>query len=195
MDYHRPAERVTIDIPVEYDFVGYRKLFRTRFDDVRGRPFKSASELCYGLRRVINEDPSRENAVKEIALEKRKVIVFYNFDYERDILLNIDLPGFAIAEWNGHKHEPIPTCDDWLYLVQYAAGAEGWNCVATDTVIFYSLSYSYKIMEQACGRIDRVNTPFKKLYYYYLRSKAPLDIAIGRALKSKKKFNERRWVG
>ena len=64
----------------------------------------------------------------------------------------------------------------------------------TDTVIFYSQNYSYKVMEQASGRIDRLNTPFKDLYYYHLKSKAPIDLAISRAVAKKKKFNERKFA-
>lgn len=96
---------------------------------------------------------------------------------------------FEIAEWNGHKHQPIPDTDKWVYLVQYNAGAEGWNCVNTNTMIFYSQNYSYKVMVQAAGRIDRVNTLFRDLYYYHLKSRSGIDLAISRALKNKKKFN------
>ena len=141
-------------------------------------------------------DESRQAALIDLAQGHPKIIVFYNFDYERDILLNLAYPsGTAVAEWNGHEHEPIPVeSERWIYIVQYAAGAEGWNCIETDTMVFYSLNYSYKTMHQAEGRIDRMNTPYVDLYYYHLKSTSAIDIAIGRALAQKKTFNERKFV-
>jgi hypothetical protein len=126
---------------------------------------------------------------------KKKVIIFYNFDYELEMLRDCEYPvGTAIAEWNGHRHDPLPDGDLWVYLVQYTAGAEGWNCTTTDTIIFYSQNYSYKIMKQSAGRIDRLNTPFKELYYYHLESMSGIDLAIKKALKEKRTFNERSFV-
>ena len=139
---------------------------------------------------------TRQTTLLEILEKHPRAIVFYNFDYERDILKGLDYgKGTDIAEWNGHQHQPIPDSERWVYLVQYNAGAEGWNCIKTDTIIFYSQNYSYKIMEQASGRIDRLNTPYKDLWYYHLKSRAGIDLAISRALNSKKAFNERKFYG
>lgn len=141
----------------------------------------------------MNLDISRQIALLEILEKHPKAIIFYNFDYELELLKQI-LSRYEIAEWNGHKHQPIPTGDMWAYLVQYNAGAEGWNCITTDTIIFFSQNYSYKIMAQSAGRIDRMNTPFTDLYYYHLKSRSGIDLAISKALKEKKTFNETRYV-
>ncbi len=193
-----------ITVKVDHDWEKYKETMRTRWDPYKDEPIQQASALCYILRRVVNEDESRVAALMEILEKTPRAIIFYNFDYERDILLNLfadddglavnPLLSYEVAEWSGHAHQPVPKSKRWIYLVQYTAGCEGWNCIKTDTIIFYSQSYSYKVMEQACGRIDRLNTPFVDLYYYHLVSRAGIDMAISKALDKKKKFNERKFV-
>ena len=147
------------------------------------------------MRKVVNSDDSRIVSILEILEDHPKAIIFYNFDYELDLLKQMCYDNaYEVAEWNGHKHQPVPDGNQWVYLVQYNAGSEGWNCITTDTIIFYSQNYSYKITEQASGRIDRLNTPFVELYYYHLRSRSGIDLAISKALREKKKFNETGWV-
>lgn len=178
-------------VPVPYDISKYKDLIRTRWNPWEDKPIENASEFCYALRKIVNSDEARQVMLLEILEAHPKAIIFYNFDYELEILKSLHYsPKTAVSEWNGHKHESLPTGDKWVYLVQYSAGAEGWNCVSTNTIIFYSQNYSYKTMVQASGRIDRRNTPFTDLYYYHLRSKSGIDLAISRALKNKKKFNE-----
>lgn len=177
-------------VSVDYDRDMYKKVMKERWDPYKNQPIPTAAELCYVLRRVTNSNQSRIDAVVNISKKRKKIIVFYNFDYELEILKNANYrKGTVVAEWNGHKHEPIPKTDKWVYLVQYAAGAEGWNCIETDTIVFYSQSYSYKTTVQASGRIDRLNTPFVDLYFYKLKSRSSIDLAIGRALRNKKDFN------
>ena len=198
MDFERKTVRHHEDIWCTYSVKNYKKVIKDRWDIFKEEPLQNAAALCYTLRRVVNSDDSRLNAVYEIAKRARKVIVFYSYDYELALLKGLfedvfERAGerFEVAEWNGHKHQEIPNrCESWVYLVQYNSGSEGWNCVLTNTIIFYSQSYSYKQTEQASGRIDRRNTPFVDLYYYHLKSHAGIDLAISRALNDKKIFNE-----
>lgn len=195
MDFNRETVAHHEDIYVKYDTAAYKEATRTRWDSFKNEPIQNASGLCFVWRRIVNEDVSRQIALLELFEKHPKMIVFYNFDYELNVLKNLYYgTNVEIAEWNGHKHQPIPESESWIYLVQYTAGAEGWNCVKTDTIVFYSQHYSYKIMHQAAGRIDRLNTPFSDLYYYHLKSRSGIDLAISRALKEKKKFNEAKYV-
>jgi len=189
MDFERKTKTHNEVVFVNYDQKAYKDIYQTRWNPYTNAPVKNASELCYLLRRLVNSDDSRKLALLELVEKHPKVIIFYNFDYELEILRTI-FENYTYAEWNGHKHDPIPKSDSWAYLVQYSAGAEGWNCVETDTIIFFSQNYSYKVMVQASGRINRLNTPFVDLYYYHLKSRAGIDLAISRALKNKKNFNE-----
>lgn len=195
MDFKRNTVSHHEDVHVKYNVSMYKDATRTRWDPFRNEPITDAAGLCRVWRRIVNTDLSRQIALLEIFEDHPKLIIFYNYDYELDILRGLYYgPDVEVAEWNGHKHEPIPVSDSWVYLVQYTAGAEGWNCITTDTIVFYSQNYSYKIMEQARGRIDRMNTKFIDLYYYYLKSRSGIDLAISRALAAKKNFNEGRHV-
>lgn len=189
-----PAERHTRRnrsyIPMEYDKEMYESIAKKRVDPWTEEPYRNAAGVCYGLRKCVNLDRSRVDHIRLVARKRKKLIVFYNFNYERDTLLELQ-DEFNVAEWNGHNHEPIPSTDSWVYLVQYTAGAEGWNCVETDTIVFYSLNYSWKILEQAEGRIDRINTPFTDLHYFYFFSESGIDSAIRKAVQEKGVFNER----
>lgn len=191
MEFLRNTVQHNETIWVNYDKFEYKDICRNRWNKWKEKPIETASEYCLCLRRCVNSSDSRQLAVLEIFEKHPKVIIFYNYDYELEILKNLGYgPNVDISEWNGHKHQPIPESDSWVYLVQYNAGAEGWNCVKTDTVIFYSQNYSYKIMVQSSGRIDRMNTPYIDLYFYHLKSRSGIDLAIDSALKKKKKFNE-----
>lgn len=220
---HMPYLRTTVRhprvIPVTYDKELFRKVVVDRWHVYENRPIREISELFSVMRRVVNSDPSRLQAVKDLLSQHSKLIVFYNFNYELEMLRSLgtqsvslganskkslDTPSpigngiasspLSVAEWNGHKHEEIPKSDRWLYLVQYTAGAEGWNCIETDSIAFYSDQYSYKVLEQARGRIDRMNTPFTNLFYHYLRSDSVIDKAIVKSVENKEDFNERKFV-
>lgn len=195
MDFKRKTVPHHEDVYCQYDISKYKDAIRNRWDPYKNEPIQQASGLCYVLRRIVNTDPSRQTALLETLEKHPKAIIFYNFDYELDLLVELaEAHSIDTAQWNGHAHQPIPTSDQWWYLVQYTAGCEGWNCVKTDTIIFFSQNYSYKVMAQAAGRIDRLNTPYTDLYYYHLKSRSGIDLAISKALNAKKKFNETKWV-
>ena len=195
MKFERETVQHHYDIYVTYDNKLYKDVMKRRWDIWNDEPIINASGLCYALRKIVNSHESRSTKLLELFETHQKMIVFYNFDYELEILKSLYFgEGVIVAEWNGHKHEPTPTGNQWVYLVQYTAGAEGWNCITTDTIVFYSLNYSYKIMHQSAGRIDRLNTPYKDLHYYYLKTRSGIDLAIERALNDKRKFNESSFI-
>ena len=195
MKYKKHTTHVKKEIKVGYDRKVYDTLLKDRWNIFKDRPIRNISELCYSLRRVINSDKSRTKALAKLTKEHPKIIIFYNFNYElyllRDIADELKIPR---SEWNGHIHEEIPKTDSWLYLVQYTSNAEGWNCIETNAMVFWSQNYSYKTMIQASGRIDRRNTPFENLYYYTFVSSASMDLAIQKTLGNKKSFNDSLFI-
>lgn len=196
MDYKHDINAHHEDIRCDYDVSMYHDAIRKRWDPFKNEPITQASGLCYTLRRIVNSDQSRQVKLLEILEKHPKAIIFYNFTYELEILRNLAYgEDVEIAEYNGEKHQDIPSGSKWVYLVQYNAGCEGWSCIRTNCTIFFSQNYSYKIIAQAAGRIDRLNTPYTDLYYYHLRSRSGIDLAISKALMNKKKFNERKFAG
>lgn len=194
MPVKKEAELHHEDILCDHDRLAVKEFLKTRWDPYKNEPIQNAGSFNYVYRKLVNTDPSRVVHLLEIFEKKERVIVFYNYDYELDILKQTYFGDCVeVAEWNGHKHQEIPESEKWVYLVQYTAGCEGWNCIKTDTIVFYSQNYSYRVMVQAAGRIDRLNTPYTDLYFYHLKSSAKIDLMIDRAVKAKKKFNEGRF--
>lgn len=195
MPYAKTTIPHDIEIKVDFSKEKFDTVSVKRWNIFEDKPIKDISELCFTMRKVVNSDDSRIKAVDDIYKNKHeKIIVFYNFNYELESLRKYcEKNKINFAEWNGHKHEPIPKTKKWIYLVQYMSGAEGWNCIETNAIIFYSQNYSYKIMTQAAGRIDRLNTPFTDLYYYHFRSKSTIDQAILKSLRNKCDFNENKF--
>ena len=194
MAYQRSTGIISEIITVPYDKEKF-KIVLNRWNPYEDSPIKNISEFCFTMRRVVNSDFRRLIAIRKLIIKHRKIIVFYNFNYELDILRELNgNPDILVAEYNGHKHEPLPKTEQWVYIVQYISGAEGWNCIETNCAVFYSLNYSYRMMTQAAGRIDRLNTPFANLYYYYINSASAIDIAILKALKNKQNFNESKFT-
>lgn len=195
MPYDRRTVQHHIDIKCGYDRAKYLKVWRDRWDPYKDEPIAEPSALFYCMRRVVNDDPTRIVEVGKILDDHPRTIIFYNFNYELEKLRTLcDERALPHGEWNGQIHSDIPDAESWVYLVQYTAGSEGWNCIETDTIVFFSQNYSYKVMIQAAGRIDRLNTPYEHLYFYHLKSYAPIDIAIMKALKEKKTFNENAFL-
>lgn len=202
MEFERSTVPHHIPIYVDYDKATYKDVLKRRWNIFKNEPIQQASQLCYILRKIVNTDESRVNALMDLLDDHPTAIIFYNFDYELDMLHQLFwgpeneewAAGFEVAEWNGHMHQEVPRGNKWVYLVQYTAGCEGWNCIRTDTIVFFSQNYSYKVVTQAAGRIDRLNSPFIDLYYYHLKSRSSIDLAISRALDTKKKFNEGKFA-
>lgn len=189
----RHTTRQSITIEVGYDHSLLERVTKDRWHVYENRPIRDVAEMFHVMRRVVNSDPSRVQSIRNLIDVHKRLIVFYNFDYELHSLREL-ASSVKLAEWNGHKHEAVPEGDRWVYLVQYTAGAEGWNCISTDTTIFYSQPYSYKVWHQAHGRTDRLNTPFLKLFYYTLLSNSLIDRLISRTLSNKKNFHESAYI-
>ena len=191
MKYQKKTSTHYSSIQLPYDRELYSRIAEDRWNPYKAAPIEKISEACYLMRKAVNSDPSRMRAVRDLWRKHPRLIIFYNFDYELEMLRGLDSNA---KEWNGHKHDPLPVGDKWLYLVQYNSGAEGWNCITTDAILFFSQSYSHKTMVQAAGRIDRLNTPYTDLYYYTLLSDSPIDKAIAKCLKNKEDFNEKLFL-
>lgn len=193
MAFVRHTERMVNRIYLDYDQVKFDRVVKDRWNPYEDKPVRDVSELFRLMRRISNEDPSRVEFIRKLLTCHDRLIIFYNFNYELELLRELK-DRTDVFEWNGHRKDPVPEGDKWVYLVQYVAGAEGWNCVSTDAMVLYSMTYSYKNFMQALGRIDRLNTPYTTLYYYLLTSYSAIDSAVLKSLTLKKSFNERIWA-
>lgn len=195
MDYEKKTINNVVNMVMPYNSELFDQVYKKRWNPYKNEPLKNASAACYAMRRVVNSDRSRFDAVLKLLELHKKLIVFYNFDYELDILRGLaDVVEVPVAEYNGHMHEPIPQAESWIYIAHYVSAGEAWNCIETNAIVLYSRNYSYKTTIQAMGRIDRQNTPYRNLYYYFLTSDSPIDQAIKKTFEEKKNFNEKKFV-
>jgi len=193
MPFDSGIESVVNYLDVGYDHEKWDMAVKRRWHPYEDRPIKDVGELFRVMRKIVNTDASRLEMIIELMRTHPKLIIFYNFNYELDILRGL-ADGVEVAEWNGHRKQPVPSSERWVYLVQYNSGSEGWNCTETDAMVLYSLTYSYRNHVQSQGRINRMDTKFKKLYYYVLVSDSAIDRAVKEALRNKKSFNEGKWL-
>lgn len=194
VERHTTRERETVYC--DYDRDLYKWVVKNRMDPWTEEPLRDAGGVCRILRKVVSDNDWRSEQAKRILSSNERVIVFYNYNYELDRILAVaESLGLPTAQWNGRRHDAIPAEPRWVYICQYTSAAEGWNCTSTDTVLFWSLNYSWRVTEQCEGRIDRLNTPYSRLRYYFLESHSSIDEAVRRSLSSKKVFNERAFVG
>ena len=194
VERHTTRERETVYC--DYDRDLYKWVVKNRMDPWTEEPLRDAGGVCRILRKVVSDNDWRSAEAKCILSSNERVIVFYNYNYELDRILAVaESLGLPTAQWNGHRHDAIPAEPRWVYICQYTSAAEGWNCTSTDTVLFWSLNYSWRVTEQCEGRIDRLNTPYSRLKYYFLESDSSIDKAVRRSLSSKKVFNERAFAG
>jgi hypothetical protein len=190
MDYVPHTTRRNFKIILPYDETKSDIVRKRKWNVFTDKPVKGITEAVYLLRRVSNSDESRQAQLLKLIKEHPKLIVFYSFDYELDILKKVCAHADVVfGERNGHKHDPQPSGNRWVYLVNYMSGAEGWNCIDSDTIVFYSQQYSFKILEQASGRIDRQNTKFRTLNYFHFMSESWIDNEIRHSLDRKQDFN------
>lgn len=195
MPVMKKTRRHILKTETHYDKKLYNDVVKYRWNPYKDQPIETPSEYTQVLRRIVATSRGRKDSVKELISSTDRLIIFYNYDYERSILMQLCKDSKKeYSQWNGHKHEEVPFNNHWVYLVQYTAGAEGWNCTETDTILFYSPNYSFKMMEQAQGRIDRINTTYKDLNYYLMYSKSPIDVAVLGAINKKKRFNASAWA-
>lgn len=193
LPYLKDNVRHTEFIDVSYDKELMDLALRKRWHVYEDRPIVDVAELFRVMREINNTDPSRLETIKRILQYHPKLVVFYRNNFELEILRTLG-ENYTIAEMNGHKKDPLPDTDSWVYLVQYTSGAEGWNCTQTNAMVFYSLIGSYRTFEQAQGRIDRMNSPVKDLYYYVLVADSKIDRSLRDHLERKELFNERIWA-
>jgi len=170
-----------------------------RWNALEDKPIRDPAELFRTMRQISNMHPSRLEYVLTALKKHRRLIVWYNFDYELELLRRLPASTtlgeiVPILEYNGYKKDRLPDEGPMIYLVQYVAGAEAWNCTTVNAMVFYSLTYSWRNFHQAQGRIDRMDNTHMDLYYYMLVSNTKIDSKIQEALERKEDFNEREFV-
>ena len=89
MDIKRRTIPHRINVITDYNKESYKIITKDRWDFINNKPIENASQYVQLQRQVVNSDNSKIERLKEIIELHNKLIIFYNFDYERDTILEL----------------------------------------------------------------------------------------------------------
>jgi SNF2 family DNA or RNA helicase len=121
-----------------------------------------------------------------------RLIVFYNFNDEleamRSVVRKLRKP-YSIVNGSQKTLRSYEECDDSVTFVQYQAGAMGLNLQKSCKMVFFTLSLSSELFEQAKKRIHRIGQE-KPCFYYILMCKGSIEEKILATLEMRKDYTE-----
>jgi SNF2 family DNA or RNA helicase len=156
---------------------------------------------CRELCGIYSEE--KRQAFREILQStNERLIVFYNFDRERMILIEEcmkqDRP-VSVVSGVEKDLTAYETESDSVTLIQYQAGAMGLNLQKSNKVIYYTLPERSELFEQSKKRIHRIGQN-KPCFYYVMMCKNTVEPDIYATLKLRKDYtdelfreSERKW--
>ena len=175
----------------------YKKFNKDRLikiDDTELVGDTSLTKMLY-LRQLSSQYNSNKTAALKDLLESTndRVIVFYNFDKELEIIQEIcNKLEKPISMINGHEKnlKNFTECNDCVLLGQYQAAAMGLNLQLSNKIIYFSLPLQSELFMQSKKRIHRIGQE-KTCFYWYLITKNSIEEQIFETLKQRRDYTNK----
>ena len=127
-----------------------------------------------------------------ISSTQDRLLVFYNFNNELEILKNIAIKlEKPISEFNGEVKNlsNYENEENSVTFIQYQAGSMGLNLQKANKIIYFTLTETSELFEQSKKRIHRIGQE-KTCFYYLLICENSIEESILKSLEIKKDFTD-----
>lgn len=121
-----------------------------------------------------------------------RLIIFYNFNDELDILKGIcEALERPYSQVNGSIKDLLAyeEFDDSISIIQYQAGAMGLNLQKCNKIIYFSLPERSELFEQSKKRIHRIGQS-QSCFYYVMMTKDTIEGTIYENLKMRRDYTD-----
>jgi SNF2 family DNA or RNA helicase len=119
-----------------------------------------------------------------------RLIVFYNFNDELNLILNLigDRP-VSIINGSTKDLSAYEDHDDAVTLVQYQAGAMGLNLQKANKIIYFTLPEKSELFEQSKKRIHRIGQT-QRCFYYIMMVENSIEEDVLSTLEMRKDYTD-----
>lgn len=192
---------MTINVGMPREYIEF---IRNKETEIKGDHLEGDNimALRQGMRRLSSSyNDEKIEAVEDLLNSTDdRVVVFYQFKNDFEVLNALCRKlGKPVVAVNGDRNDirkagnAYETKENSVCLIQWQSGGYGLNLQKAHVGVFFSLTESYELYEQARGRIHRKGQE-NPVIYYNICAKGTIDEKIARALAAREDYDDKKFV-